>query len=62
MASREEIISTVKEFLSEEFEVEKSTIEPEANLQETLDLDSLEIDEKMEDLDNFLNDDSNSKN
>ncbi|PCJ00885.1 MAG: acyl carrier protein [Flavobacteriales bacterium] len=42
MASREEIISTVKEFLSEEFEVEKSTIEPEANLQETLDLDSLD--------------------
>ena len=42
MASREEIINTVKEFLSEEFEVEKSTIKPEANLQETLDLDSLD--------------------
>lgn len=42
MASRDEIINTVKEFLSEEFEVDKSTIEAEANLQETLDLDSLD--------------------
>ena len=40
--TREEIISTVKEFLSEEFEVEKSIIEPQANLKETLDLDSLD--------------------
>jgi acyl carrier protein len=42
MASRDEIIETVKEFLSEEFEVDKSNIEPEANLKETLDLDSLD--------------------
>jgi acyl carrier protein len=39
---REEIINTVKEFLSEEFEVDKSVIEPDANLQETLELDSLD--------------------
>lgn len=40
--TRDEIISTVKDFLSEEFEVDKSIIESEANLQETLDLDSLD--------------------
>lgn len=40
--TREEIISTVKEFLSEEFEVEKSIIVPQANLKDTLDLDSLD--------------------
>jgi acyl carrier protein len=40
--TREEIINTVKQFLSEEFEVEKSIIEPQANLKETLDLDSLD--------------------
>jgi len=39
---REEIITTVQEFLSEEFEVEKSLIVPDANLQETLELDSLD--------------------
>lgn len=40
--SREEIINTIKEFLSEEFEVDKTIIEPDANLKETLDLDSLD--------------------
>lgn len=40
--NREEIIKTTQEFLSEEFEVEKSTIVAENNLQETLDLDSLD--------------------
>lgn len=40
--NREEIIKTTQEFLSEEFEVEKSTIIAENNLQETLDLDSLD--------------------
>lgn len=40
--TREEIISTIKDFLSEEFEVDKSIIEPSANLKETLDLDSLD--------------------
>lgn len=40
--TREEIISTTKEFLAEEFEVDKSLIETDANLKETLDLDSLD--------------------
>lgn len=40
--TREEIIATTKEFLSEEFEVEQSTIISENNLQSTLDLDSLD--------------------
>lgn len=40
--TREEIISTTKEFLAEEFEVDQSLIEPDANLKETLDLDSLD--------------------
>jgi acyl carrier protein len=39
---RDKIIEVTKAFLSEEFEVEISTIEPEANLKETLDLDSLD--------------------
>jgi len=40
--NRETIIETVKDFLSDEFEVDKSKIRPDANLQETLDLDSLD--------------------
>ena len=40
--NREEIIETTKEFLSSEFEVDKSKILPECNLKETLDLDSLD--------------------
>tara|TARA_R110001592_G_scaffold79111_3_gene237022 strand:- start:10260 stop:10508 length:249 start_codon:yes stop_codon:yes gene_type:complete len=40
--TQEDIISTTKEFLSEEFEVDRSLIEPDANLKETLDLDSLD--------------------
>ncbi len=40
--NREEIITKTIKFLSEEFEVEESTIKPENNLQETLDLDSLD--------------------
>ena len=40
--NREEIINTTKEFLSAEFEVDKSKILPESNLRETLDLDSLD--------------------
>ncbi len=40
--TKEEIISTVNAFLVEEFEVEESIITPEANLRETLDLDSLD--------------------
>jgi acyl carrier protein len=40
--SIEEIASTTQEFLSEEFEVDKSLIVPENNLKDTLDLDSLD--------------------
>ncbi len=40
--NREEIISTTKRFLSEEFEVDENTILPDNNLQKTLDLDSLD--------------------
>ena len=40
--TREEIIETTIRFLAEEFEVETSIILPESNLQETLDLDSLD--------------------
>lgn len=40
--NREDIINTVREFLSEEFEVDKSKIQSDANLQETLELDSLD--------------------
>jgi len=40
--NREEIIAKTKEFLSEEFEVDSALILPENNLQETLDLDSLD--------------------
>jgi len=37
-----EIISQINEFLAEEFEVEISTITPEAELKSTLQLDSLD--------------------
>lgn len=37
-----EIISKIHEFLSEEFEVEADKLIPEANLKETLGLDSLD--------------------
>ncbi|MCO5260857.1 MAG: phosphopantetheine-binding protein [Crocinitomicaceae bacterium] len=40
--SREEIIATTKRFLSEEFEIEESLIQPGNNLHKTLDLDSLD--------------------
>jgi len=40
--TRDEITETTKRFLSEEFEVEKSAIQPNNNLQKTLDLDSLD--------------------
>lgn len=38
----DEIIEIINGFLEEEFEVEKSKIQPEANLRETLELDSLD--------------------
>lgn len=40
--SREEIIKTTNEFLIEEFEVSESRLKPKNNLQESLDLDSLD--------------------
>ncbi len=40
--TQEEIIKTVNGFLVEEFEVEESKITPEANLRDTLELDSLD--------------------
>lgn len=40
--TREEVIEKVNEFLIEEFEVEPGQITPEANLHETLELDSLD--------------------
>lgn len=40
--NREEIIKITQQFLSEEFEVEESVILPDNNLQETLELDSLD--------------------
>ena len=40
--TEKEIIVTINGFLVEEFEVEEEKIEPNANLKETLDLDSLD--------------------
>lgn len=40
--SREEMIEKVNHFIVDDFEVEASAIRPEANLKETLDLDSLD--------------------
>jgi acyl carrier protein len=40
--TKEEIIATTNQFLIEEFEVEAGVIAPEANLKDTLDLDSLD--------------------
>ena len=40
--TREEVIEKVNAFLVEEFEVEEDVIEPQADLKEALDLDSLD--------------------
>ncbi len=40
--THEEIVKIVNGFLVEEFEVDESKITPEANLRETLELDSLD--------------------
>jgi len=40
--NKDEIKTKVNEFLVEEFEVDESKIKPEANLRETLELDSLD--------------------
>jgi acyl carrier protein len=39
---KDQIIATINNFLEEDFEVPSSKIKPEANLKETLDLDSLD--------------------
>ena len=41
--TREEIIAQVNGLLAEEFEVEESEFAPEANLKETLNLDSIDL-------------------
>ena len=41
--TREEIIAQVNGLLAEEFEVEESEFAPEANLKETLNLDSINL-------------------
>ena len=40
---KEEIISRINDFLAEEFEIEVDEIKPDANLMETLELDSLDL-------------------
>jgi len=40
---KEEIIEKVNEFLIDEFEVEEDDLQPEADLTETLELDSLDF-------------------
>ncbi|MBR1933850.1 MAG: acyl carrier protein, partial [Prevotella sp.] len=40
---REEIISQVNSLLAEEFEIEESEFAPDANLKETLNLDSINL-------------------
>ena len=40
--NKEEIVERINGFLVEEFEVDPDLIEPDANLRETLDLDSLD--------------------
>ena len=41
--TREEIVSNINAVLAEEFEVEESTITPDANIKNTLALDSLSL-------------------
>jgi len=43
MKTREEIIVQVNSLLAEEFEVEESEFTPDANLKETLQLDSINL-------------------
>jgi acyl carrier protein len=38
----QEIVNRINDFLAEDFEVEQSSITPQATLKETLDLDSLD--------------------
>ena len=43
MKTREEIIAQVNSLLAEEFEIEESEFAPNANLKETLNLDSINL-------------------
>jgi acyl carrier protein len=43
MKTREEIIAQVNSLLAEEFEIEESEFAPDANLKETLNLDSTNL-------------------
>ena len=43
MMNQEQIISTINNFLAEEFEANMADFAPEANMKETLDLDSLDF-------------------
>ena len=43
MKIREEIIAQVNSLLAEEFEIEESEFAPDANLKETLNLDSINL-------------------
>ena len=43
MKTREEIIAQVNRLLAEEFEIEESEFAPDANLKETLNLDSINL-------------------
>ena len=43
MKTREEIIAQVNSLLVEEFEIEESEFAPDANLKETLNLDSINL-------------------
>ena len=43
MKTREEIIAQVNSLLAEEFEIEESEFVPDANLKETLNLDSINL-------------------
>ena len=43
MKTREEIIAEVNSLLAEEFEVEENEFAPDANLKETLNLDSINL-------------------
>ena len=43
MKTREEIIAQINSLLAEEFEIEESEFAPDANLKETLNLDSINL-------------------
>ncbi len=43
MKTREEIIAQVNSLLADEFEIEESEFAPEANLKDTLNLDSINL-------------------